>query len=253
MSGLHLASAASTATQVKHARDHGDVETADRILTGMISRLLLAPADTVIPDAVLAEPGSTGDRRYDVLLAVAVAFALDRRGAQVPAWAEQVPALDRQWLWDGDVDASTEFRGFIRDRTPPMFLAKNILLRERDLGYDAKGGPFYDAAGLATLRGVTRQAIHAQMKKRHILGVKTGDGDTLFPAFQFGPRGEPLPQLREVLSALVPGDVDGWGSALWLNTPVTRFSGRTAVELLRAGDVSPVLAAAAHDAGPWAG
>ena len=61
MSGLHLITAASTATQVKHALDHGDVETADRIPTEMISRLLLAPADAVIPDAVLAEPGSTGN------------------------------------------------------------------------------------------------------------------------------------------------------------------------------------------------
>ena len=253
MSDLHLISAASTAAQVEDALDRGDVEAADRVLTETISLLLLAPGGARIPAAVLAEPGSTGDRRYDVLLAVVVAFALDRRGTQVPAWAEQVPALDREWLWDGDVDASTKFRDFIRDRTPPMFLAKNILLRERDLGYDAKVGPFYDTAGLATLRGVTRQAIHAQMKKRHILGVKTGDGDLLFPVFQFGPSGEPLPQLREVLSTLDPGDVDGWGSALWLNTPVTRFAGRTAVELLRAGDVAPVLAAADRDAASWAG
>ncbi|WIB27744.1 hypothetical protein [Curtobacterium sp. MCSS17_015] len=116
---------------------------------------------------------------------------------------------------------------------------------------DALVGPFYDTASLATWRGVTRQAIHKASQKRDLLGLKIGDGSRIFPSFQFGGSGTPLPHLREVLDLLDRDGIDPWGSALWLNTVADEFGGTTAAQALRDGRVEPVLAAARRAANAW--
>lgn len=112
-------------------------------------------------------------------------------------------------------------------------------------------GPFYDAASLANWRGVTRQAISKASTKGDLLGLKIGDGSRIFPSFQFGPSGAPLPRLREVLDLLDPDRIDPWGSALWLNTVADEFGGTTAAQALRAGRHEPVLRTARRAARAW--
>jgi hypothetical protein len=102
-------------------------------LTETISRLLRLPLGTPIPAVVLAEPETTGDEPYDLLLATALAYAMEKRGTAPHEWMLRPAALPREWLWGGEEHASTEFREFIRSRTPEVFLRKNILLRTRDL------------------------------------------------------------------------------------------------------------------------
>ena len=118
---------------IRRALTVGNTNAADRFLTEATSRILLAPVDSEIPPDALAEPPSTGDQPYDTLLATALAFALSQRGAEVPEWMVSRPALTNEWLWDGGYDAEGPFKDFIRARTPDIFLAKNLLLRERDL------------------------------------------------------------------------------------------------------------------------
>ena len=112
-------------------------------------------------------------------------------------------------------------------------------------------GPFYDASSLAAWRGVTRQAISKASAKGDLLGLKIGDGSRIFPSFQFGPSGAPLPRLREVLALLDPERIDPWGSALWLNTVADEFGGTTAAQALRDGRHDPVLRAARRAERAW--
>lgn len=116
---------------------------------------------------------------------------------------------------------------------------------------DALLGPFHDTASVAAWRGVTRQAIAKASTKGDLLGLKIGDGSRIFPSFQFGPSGAPLPHLREVLALLDPDRIDPWGSALWLNTASDVFGGTTAAEALRDGRSAAVLGAARRAEHAW--
>lgn len=117
---------------------------------------------------------------------------------------------------------------------------------------DALIGPFYDTPTLAAWRGVTRQALSKAAAKRDLIGLKIGDGSLVFPSFQFGVSGAPLPNLRQVLALIDPDRIDPWGSALWLNTAADEFGGTTAAQALRDGRDEQVLAAARRAAHAWA-
>ncbi|WFR66027.1 hypothetical protein P9139_13270 [Curtobacterium flaccumfaciens] len=117
---------------------------------------------------------------------------------------------------------------------------------------DALIGPFYDTPTLAAWRGVTRQALSKATAKRDLIGLKIGDGSLVFPSFQFGVSGAPLPNLRQVLALIDPDRIDPWGSALWLNTEADEFGGTTAAQALRDGRDEQVLAAARRAAHAWA-
>jgi hypothetical protein len=117
---------------------------------------------------------------------------------------------------------------------------------------DALIGPFYDTPSLAAWRGVTRQALSKATAKRDLIGLKIGDGSLVFPSFQFGVSGAPLPNLRQVLALIDPDRIDPWGSALWLNTVADEFGGTTAAQALRDGRDEQVLAAARRAAHAWA-
>lgn len=127
----HFPTAPRTAAAVSDALRDDNVGLADRIITELFGRIINATVD--IPARVLEEPGTTGDRRYDTLLATGMAYALATRGLPAEPWMDAVPALDQEWLWDGDDVASAEFRVRIRRQTPPLFLAKGLLLRDKDM------------------------------------------------------------------------------------------------------------------------
>ncbi|MHA6695621.1 hypothetical protein [Homoserinimonas sp. A520] len=128
--GAYL-SARTTASWVADALPAGRVASADRVITEAISRLIMSHGE--IPAAVTEEPTTTGDRKYDVLLATSFAFALMKRGVEPLPWMVSLPALSQEWLWGDDCGASVEYTEYIRARTPEIFLRKGILLRERDL------------------------------------------------------------------------------------------------------------------------
>jgi hypothetical protein len=119
-------------------------------------------------------------------------------------------------------------------------------LRQSDF-WDVTVGPFYDAHGLMMWFGVTRHVLEGRTQAGTILSVSTREGDLLYPTFQFGPAGEALPHLAEIVRMLEPVTDDNWDKAIWLNTPTPTFDGRTAADSLRDGDAELVLAAAARD------
>ncbi|MCS5715577.1 hypothetical protein NVV95_13580 [Herbiconiux sp. CPCC 205716] len=116
-------------------------------------------------------------------------------------------------------------------------------------------GPFYSTAALTALRKVSREAIRQASARGDILRLWTSDGKAVFPAFQFGPRGEFLPGLRAVLEALAQGHDDPWLWAQWLNgRPAVAASKNspTMAELLRSGESSVVIETARRAAAAWA-
>ena len=114
-------------------------------------------------------------------------------------------------------------------------------------------GPFYDTGGLVTWLDITRQALHQKVKSRQLLRLSTGDGQNVYPAWQFTPTGRTVPGLGPVLKILLPA-TDEWTAAIWLTTPSERLGGRPAVELLSTGRpdlLEAVTAAASTDASRW--
>ena len=118
---------------VAGALESGHADLADRFIPDAITRVLGLSDTGALIGGLQAEPPTTGNTRYDTLIATAFAWALNRRGVTPVAWMTKPPALDVEWLWDGDTDASPEFRDYIRRQTPEEFRAKGLLLRERDL------------------------------------------------------------------------------------------------------------------------
>lgn len=113
-----------------------------------------------------------------------------------------------------------------------------------DVDVDERIGPFYRADGVARWMGITLQAFNELVREHRLLALTSSSGTLVFPTFQFGPTGELLPHLADLLQFLDPDGRDPLGSALWLNRPAERFSGLTPAEKLRAGGALEVLAAA---------
>jgi hypothetical protein len=119
------------AAQVRDELARGNMDDADRLISEAASRLMLAAGE--IPEAVLGRPGPTGSRPHDVLIASIWQYALERRGEQPRSWMTAVEPLPQPWLWDGDDVASPEWRAHVTARTPALFRARGLLLREADL------------------------------------------------------------------------------------------------------------------------
>ncbi|MGY4856860.1 hypothetical protein [Cryobacterium sp. AP23] len=117
--------------------------------------------------------------------------------------------------------------------------------------WDALIGPFHDDVGLAQILGMTPETLLRHVVTGAVLCTVTADGTRLYPQFQFGPAGDLLPHLTDVLSALRLAGRDDWGHAQWLTAPVDRYGGRSAATMLRDGDAERVIADAARDARRW--
>ncbi len=94
-------------------------------------------------------------------------------------------------------------------------------------------GEFYDTSGVAELLApagerISRQAVH---KRKGLLALTTGDGKTVYPAFQFRAR-RPAPGLAEVLALLPERLVSAWTVASWLRTPDADLDGQAPIDVL---------------------
>lgn len=135
--------------------------------------------------------------------------------------------------------------------TPEDIAARMLAAIPHSSTWDAAAGPFYDTAGLVRWLDVSRQRIHQLAKHGDILSVLTGDGkSTLYPAWQFGPQGELLPGLKQVVDVLKPALASSWTIASWLNAD-TEDSDSPA-SLLRAGELDSVLSEARETAWQFA-
>jgi hypothetical protein len=110
-------------------------------------------------------------------------------------------------------------------------------------------GPFYDAGSVAVVLGVSMSAVYARTRRGSLLGLRTGNGATVYPVFQFdGDRVEP--RLARVLRAL--RGASGWTLAAWLRSPEVELGGRTPMQALTDKEDDLVLLVASHAAAGWA-
>ncbi len=100
--------------------------------------------------------------------------------------------------------------------------------------------PVLETGQVCTLLGVSRETIRKKVDRKQLLALPKG-GDRVFPAFQFR-EGAVLPGFAEVLSALDANSPFVVLSFLLSKNP--SFDGKSAAELLQAGNLEPVLAMA---------
>ncbi len=100
--------------------------------------------------------------------------------------------------------------------------------------------PVLETGAVCSLLGVSRETIRKKVDRRQLLALPKG-ADRVFPAFQFK-EGDVVPGLPEVLKAL-----DGHSPFMVLSFLLSKgpsFAGKTAIELLRSGELDLVLAEA---------
>lgn len=100
-------------------------------------------------------------------------------------------------------------------------------------------GPSLAQPDVARLLGKSPQAVH---KDRNLLRLRTRRGRPVYPVVQFSGH-TVVPGIDQVLGVLRPALTDAT-IAYWLTAGQAPLDGRRPIDLLRAGEVAPVLAAA---------
>lgn len=110
-------------------------------------------------------------------------------------------------------------------------------------------GPFYSTTRVARLLGgVSRQAIADRRRRGTILGLRTADGDWVYPDFQFDDHQTVLEGLPGIWKLLRATGVDEWTLASWLTSPMRSLGDRSPIDWLRRGEDRATLVALARDA-----
>ncbi|MDE2581861.1 MAG: hypothetical protein KGL52_09520 [Rhodospirillales bacterium] len=121
-----------------------------------------------------------------------------------------------------------------------MALLRGRKIIEADLR--AAGGT-YDLASLRTLlHGVSRQRIERMVREGSLLAVPGPSHRRRYPTVQFQADGTVVPGLKAVRAALPTGNP--WAVLNFLVQPDDRLNGRAPIDMLKAGAVDEVVAAA---------
>lgn len=112
---------------------------------------------------------------------------------------------------------------------------------KRDL--ERAAGGMAGAEEVATVLGISRQAVDKRRRAESLLAVASPSKDWWYPRAQFSAQGEPLPGLDRVLRAFRVTDPWMRLDALLARDPA--LGGRSAFEALASGEVDPVIRAVA--------
>lgn len=144
--------------------------------------------------------------------------------------------------WQAEKTPATVGGGIDPDAFQPgpkaLALLRGRRIAEADL---RESGGAFDLAQVTALLDISRQAVAERVRQGSLLAVPGPGGSRRYPAFQFTPWGVPA-ALRNILQAL-PSD-DPWFCLNWLVNPSPQLAGRRPWDLVRQGEVEPVLAAA---------
>lgn len=122
----------------------------------------------------------------------------------------------------------------------PLEPARLRGLRERERLLNVEGGT-RTADEVASHLSLTRQAVNRRRQQGALLALDAGRHGYLYPAWQFT-RGGTIKGLGGALGALKR--FDQWTQHAFMVGENARLNGRRPIDLLRAGDVSAVVAAA---------
>ncbi|WP_159599191.1 hypothetical protein [Agromyces humi] len=123
--------ARAAADHIREELRDGDENSALRLLVQALEHFRLAGTSVEL-EGFLEAPSSTGDVRWDTLLATVFAWAAERRGITPPVWTEK-PSLPEDWLPATPGRPAEQYLAMIRASALPEFLERGILIRERDL------------------------------------------------------------------------------------------------------------------------
>jgi hypothetical protein len=99
---------------------------------------------------------------------------------------------------------------------------------------------------LATRMGLQPARIDALHRSGELLGVPRADGQRVFPSWQFGRDGRPLPSLPRVIAAARAAGLDDAALHRLVTMRAGLTGGRRLVDALRSGVEEPVLRAIAQ-------
>lgn len=114
-------------------------------------------------------------------------------------------------------------------------------------------GPFYSTAAVREILGRDGAPLSADAvrKRRGLLALRTGSGQTVYPAFQF--KGQTsAPAMDRVLEALPESLISRWSVASWLVTPEPELDDERPIDLLHEGGPEAAMAVV-RAAARWAG
>jgi hypothetical protein len=117
-----------------------------------------------------------------------------------------------------------------------------------DLLWKSHLGPLYTTRQVCDLMDVSRQAINERVQRGALLALSQENGDYLYPAFQFGKRGNPKKAIIEALSVFPPEVADRHTVASWFVSPQPLLDRRTPVDWVDAGESTKTLVEAAQRA-----
>lgn len=114
------------AASMREELEAGNESMALRLMLDGINRMPLASALGKL-DEMLDEPGSTGDERWDTLLAACVQYRCRKLGVRAPAWTRKEPLVS--WWWPAGEHAQA---AMTLQRTPIDFKRLGIWFSERN-------------------------------------------------------------------------------------------------------------------------
>lgn len=107
-----------------------------------------------------------------------------------------------------------------------------------------KAGGVLQPGEVAGLLRMSRQAVGKRRRSGQLLALSTGKRGFEYPACQFGDGGV-VPGLGEVLAAFAD-EVDPWMQLAFLVAPHGSLDGETPLDLMRRGEIDPVIRLAAN-------
>jgi len=123
----------------------------------------------------------------------------------------------------------------------PLLMARlrGVVARRELLSAD---GGALSGSDVAKLLDISRQAVDKRRKAGLLLAVELPKRGLLYPAWQFSETGAMLSGFVDVLEAL--SEHDPWAQARFFVTSNDRLNEKRPLDVLREGEVAPVLAAA---------
>jgi hypothetical protein len=108
-------------------------------------------------------------------------------------------------------------------------------------------GALLDTHQVQAIMGVgTRQAVSDRARRGGLLMLPTAAGRVGYPAFQFGPGGQPYPAVPRVLELFAEVEAEPWTVASWFQSPQTLLDDATPAEWLGQGGSDDTLLEAAR-------
>ncbi len=123
----------------------------------------------------------------------------------------------------------------------PLAKAKLRGLKLKQQLIEAEGG-YGNSEEIAEMLGVSRQAINQRRQRGKLIGLSRGKGKYIYPLWQFTDTGKTLLGLEAVLEKLP--EVDPWTQVTFFLNPNLRLQNKTPLEMLRMGEVEPVIISA---------